>query len=340
MDGLLLTMPSLTRKQIALIALAVVVSLASAGAAFWWLQPRPAPKPATKAAPPPARAADDLVAQGRLEAVDILPVLATIDGVLETATVDAGQEVYEGQLLAQIKNQQVEGERTQVEGEYLKTQERVTQLETLHAQARLEAFRAEADANQAKQTLDRLEKVYRRQELLYREGATPRLTFEKSMNEYENALKDSEARSSLARVAANRLAQVNKDLADSRKLVDSLNQEFDKASTALQAMQVYSPSSGIVLERVVQPGGPVKEGQEILRLTPSLSRLRVVLDVDESEAKLLKVGAAALVILGEAGEPVTGKIESIEKNVVRVEFANPDPTVKLGTAAQVRLKLT
>jgi multidrug efflux pump subunit AcrA (membrane-fusion protein) len=315
----------------------IVVALAGAGVWWWWPKPAPVkPKPVVVA---PAPVATEWSGGGRIEPLTVIPVVAEIDGTVESLLVDAGQEVYEGQLVAQIRNEALDRDRGEIEAELTKLNERRSALETLVAQTRLEAFRVDAEARQTQQSYERIERLWQRQELLFREGATARRTYEQTRIEFEAVTKERDARQAVAKVAAERLAMASSDLETVKRQLLKLDEEFEASRTALLAMQVYAPKSGMVMERVLQTGVEVKKGQEILRMAGDLTRLRVVAEPEPAAFARIEKGAAVLIALAEQAEPVQASVTEVDKGLIRVEFVSPSAAVKPGVSAQVRVKL-
>ena len=132
-------------------------------------------------APPrvPVQTAEILLT-GKIRAQTVINVAPPLEGTVGAFFVDVGQEVFEGQLLARLSNQALETGEETAQRTIDSAQARIDKLESQIVAARLEASRARADATRARSEYDRVDKIYRRQQMLFAEGATPRLTYEKS----------------------------------------------------------------------------------------------------------------------------------------------------------------
>src|SRR5262249_20119047 len=113
--------------------------------------------------------------------------------------------VFEGQLLARIANAGLETGQQTAKREAEASQAKVNALESDIVSARLEASRARADASRARSEYDRLDRLYRRQQMLFSEGATPKLTYEKTGRDFQQAQGEF---STLEKVAANTESRV------------------------------------------------------------------------------------------------------------------------------------
>jgi multidrug efflux pump subunit AcrA (membrane-fusion protein) len=138
-------------------------------------------KPSAAAASP-----RELSLPGKIQAQHVVPVSAPVTGTIDAFLVDVGQDVYEGQLLARIASQGLESAREEAIRTAQNAQEKVNAI-CARIIAAPEASRARADANRSCDQFDRAEKNSLRQQMLQREGATPRLVYEKAEREFETA---------------------------------------------------------------------------------------------------------------------------------------------------------
>jgi len=321
---------------------ATVILLAIAAGALSVLWRKPAPPPARSAAAAPLAPGAEISLSGRVEAQNVVDVPAPIDGTIDEYLVEPGEDVFEGQLLARIRNEGLESARELARLELDRTQTRMNNLESYLLSARLEASRARADASRAQEETDRLERIHARQAFLLKEGATPRLVFEKAQKEYQDAEIESTALKARADATEERAGMIIKDLDNTRKLLEDKNKTLEGADSDLQAAQVHSPVDGIVLSRHGQAGENVTpETRSLLRIATDLSSLLVVLEPEPPVLERIAPGQPAWVILTELGnEPVQGSVKEIRGADVIVEFVNPSPAVRPGLTAQVRIKLT
>ncbi|HEU0140218.1 MAG TPA: efflux RND transporter periplasmic adaptor subunit [Bryobacteraceae bacterium] len=293
---------------------------------------------AKKAGPP----ASEISLSGTVQAQNVVPVPASVNGTLEIYYVEEGQEVFEGQLLARIRNTRLETERDAATAELERIQTRVNNLESGIISARLEASRAMADANRARADFERVEKVYQRQRMLYSEGATPRLVWEKAQKDYERTKAEYEGLQELARQAESRLSSSIGDLDQARVMLSERTAEFEHAQAELQSAEVHSPVDGIVVAVRGQAGDVVDPGiPDLLRIATELNSLQVTVMPDVASLPYIHPGQPAVVQLPEAAnEALPGQVLEVRDGTVVVVFQSPTPAVKPGLTAQVRLKLT
>src|SRR6185369_3115670 len=175
-------------------------------------------------------------------------------------------------------------------------QEQVTRAEGVLAGARLELSRAEADAARSRLNLERVEKVYSRQQTLYREGATPRLTFQKSEAEYEAARKDYDIMDAAVQTGREHVQSAQKDVQNARKFADDKRGLLEDAQNNLAASEVHSPVDGYVVAREGEVGKSAEGlGDKLFTIATDLFALEVVLEPKEDMMKRIIPGMPATV---------------------------------------------
>ncbi len=319
------------------------ILLAVAAGALSVYRERSKPKPAVQVKPAasPAAPVNEVSLQGFVNAQRVVDVPVPIDGTIETFGADVGQDVFEGQLLAQIKNQRLAGALELAQSELEKLKDRVTTGESDIIAARLEASRARADASRAKSEFDRAEKAYERQQMLYREGATPRLVYEKSQREYAAAKDDLAMKDTLAQQAEDRVDRMNQEVDLAKKRLDDQTQTFEQAKTDAAAGDVMSPVDGIVISRTGSPGTEVERGREgFFRIAVALSAMEVSVQPQPAVLPRIKVGQPASVHCAEVPEEIAGTVREIKDGMVIVDFTSPTPAIRPGVTAQVLIKLS
>jgi multidrug efflux pump subunit AcrA (membrane-fusion protein) len=324
------------------LVVAALALVAAAGGGWWWYRSHPAKPvlpPETK--PAPFASGTEVSYTGKVRAQQVVTVAAPVEGEVQEYLAEVGDEVSEGQLLARIHNSGLLSTRDRAAEEVERIQARVNSLETGLIQGRLDESRSAADSQRAQMEFARLEKIYQRQQLLYREGATPRLTYEKAQADYERAKTERDNLESLAQHVAERIASSQKDLDNARKLLDSKTGDLDQAKLDLQGTDVNSPVDGILVGRRGSAGEAVNPSiPDFLQIAVDLGRLEVVFDMPPDVATRLKPNYALAVVLAEmGGEPLQGAVKSVTGSQVVAVFASPNPAVRPGVTAQVRIRL-
>jgi multidrug efflux pump subunit AcrA (membrane-fusion protein) len=324
------------KRAIALVGIAALVAVATLVAAHYRNTQAPSKTPPPPSEPAPA----EVTLTGRVQARSVLNVRAPIEGVIERFLSDVGDDVFEGEVLAHIKSAKLDANRETAQTGAERAQTRVHDLETALIAARLEGSRARADAIRTRAELDRAERNYARQKLLMREGATPRLVFEKAEKDYNTLKTDAESLEQLARRAEDRLMSVTKELDAARTIAQAKAEELDDAKAELAAGDVHAPADGTVVGRSGQPGETVnRAATDLFQIAVNLTQLQVVLSPDPKTLERIRPGAPALIQIAEAPEGITASVREVKSGQVFVDFASPSPAVRPGLTAQVRLRL-
>ncbi len=296
---------------------------------------KPVP-PVTQSPPSP-----EVHLSGKIRARNVINVAPPVEGVVGAFFVDVGQDVFEGQLLARISNEGLDTGQQMAQQTLDNAQSRLETIESEIVSGRLEASRARADATRSRAEYERLDKLYRRQQMLLAEGATPRLSYEKANRDFDLAQSEYGDLERVAGAAESRVADLVKSLDTVKRELTSKDAELETAKSRVGAAEVLSPVQGIVIARNGEVGQPVAlDKPDFFRIATDLSQMEVVLDPDPRSLGRIQPGQAALVSLpDQATDGMIGTVKSIDGAQIVVAFSNPNPAVKPGMTAQVRIKL-
>lgn len=327
------------------IASLLLLSITGAGVALWRrskVVPKP-PAPVAQKAPAPAEpsAPAELSFTGNIQAQVIVPVPAPIDGTVESVAVEVGHDVFEGQLLARIKNDGLESAQAEAQQEVERSQTRINNLESSLISARLEASRATADQDRARAEFERAERAANREQMLFREGATARLKFEKAQKDFEKAKTDYDSIRELARTAQERITATAQELEAARRVLDERKTGLEGAKADLQMAEVHSPVDGVVSGVRANAGEQVDISiKDLFQIAVDSSKLEILLDAPPDVLAKLREGLPALVqVLEVSQDGFSGEVKKNGQGQFKVEFASPDPNVKPGLSAIVKVKL-
>jgi HlyD family secretion protein len=283
----------------------------------------------------------ELSLPGKIQAQHVIPVGAPVTGTIDSFLVDVGQNVYEGQLLAHIASQGLESARQEAVRVAQNAQEKVNAIEGRIIAGRLEASRARADASRSRDQFERAEKTYLRQQMLNREGATPRLVYEKAGREYETARTEFNSLDELARQAESRAGDLSRDLDAARRSLEEHNAEAETAAAQSAGAEIRSPVNGILVARNGEPGkliGP-EEAKDLLEIAADLSQLAVTVHATPPALQHIRPGQDALILVADLSGVIPATVKDIKGSEVTLSFLSPSPVIRPGMTAQVRLKL-
>jgi multidrug resistance efflux pump len=322
-----------------LVIAGVAVAAALGAAAIFTLR-RAAHPPASAAVPQPVPLPAEIVLPARIRAQHVVPVAVPVQGTIESLLVEAGEQVYEGQLLGRIRNTALEADQQSAASELERAQTRLNQLESQLIVTRADASSARSEAARSQADLERSQRAYQRQQLLYKEGATPRLVYEKSAAEYDAAKRASDTAADLARGAGERLDAATRNVDAARHQANEVTATLDRAHAAAAAAEIHSPVTGLVVGRTRQVGEEVTpDVQDLFQIASDLAALEAVLDPPTPALALIRTGQEAVLTVAVAPDAIVAQVSEVQGNQVLVRFTSPGPALRPGSTAQVRIKV-
>jgi len=272
------------------------------------------------------RPSSDLQLIGTVDANEVV-VSARIPGRIQTLTVDEGQDVKAGQLIAIIESDDLQAARKAAEataasqnfklGETVET-ERQTRGEvgsaTVNAEAQVqaaEASLAQAQANYAHQQADTSRTVALAQQGIMsaqaRDDAATMLqaakaavdTAKQNVAAAEASLRQARAHELLASVAARTVDSTRGEVENARALAE-------QAKVQVGYSQVFAPVSGKVNVRAARQGEVVAMGAPIVTIM-DLTQTWIYAPLPETQADTAQIGDSLRVVM-PGGATIQGKI--------------------------------
>lgn len=340
---LLLRTPISDRKQ----ALGLAVLLG-----FLWLpngcailpkgQAQPGGRPQAESGPPavetviaePGAVAADLTYTGTTAPVQQVSLRAQAAGQVRQLTVDVGDRVSQGQLIAQIDDnvltidvQEARAELASRQSEVAQAEAEVSDAQTVVEQAKVTLQQAQADANRLRRLAD--------------SGAISEQEAEQA--ESAVAIAQQALNSAEQQVQAQRAAvQAAQGQVSSQQAVVGRSQE------QFSFTQVAAPLAGVVISRQIEVGDVLQVGDEIAQLG-DFSATKVEIQVSELDLIAVQLGQAVQVQLDAfPQQPFTGSITRISPAAdptarlipVEVTLSNVDDRIGSGLMARVTLTPT
>jgi multidrug resistance efflux pump len=301
------------------------------------------------------RPSDDLQLIGTVDANEVL-VSAKIPGRIQTLTVDEGQEVKAGQLIAIIESQDLQAARKAAEataaGQQFKvgetvTTERQTRGETGSAAANAEdvlksaqASLAQAKANYAHQQADTSRTVALAKDgIMSQQAKDDAATSLQASKAAVDAARDnvSAAQASLKQARAHELLTTvaARTVNETREQADNARALAEQARVELGYSQVFAPVSGKVNVRAARQGEVVAAGAPIVTIM-DLTETWVYAPLPETQADSVQLGDSLRVVM-PSGATITGKV--INKSA-EADFATQrDVSARKRDIKTIQLKL-
>lgn len=283
-------------------------------------------------APPSTAAAAEVLAAGpgRVEPVsEEVRVAAQIGGTLREVLVDEGDTVRAGQALARVESREYAARLSAAEAE-LRVREAAARRVRNGArdQERQEAVaavhEAEAVVDQSRADLVRL-----------RELAHEQVVSQQELDRGEQAARVAAARLDAARQRSSLVAADarEEDQARSDADVALARARVDEARALLDRTTIVSPIDGLVLRRHRKAGENVSTQFDSPILTiADRSRVRVRVDVDETDVARVAVGQPAYVTADAfGGRRFAGRVIRVGQLLGRKNFRTDEPNERVDT---------
>lgn len=300
-------------------------------AGAWAVLRSGAPAPVVQAAPAPVPAAQKtVVAPGRVEPVSEEVAIGTeLDGKLASVSVEEGQAVRKGQVIATLANGDFAA-RVRLADSAIA--EREADLERLRNGARAQEHReASANVDEAAAILEQTRTELDRRKHLLERGAISRTEFESADREFRVAVARAEAsrqRASLV-TAGTRAEEIRKAEAE----LESARARAAEARALFSKTIIVSPINGVVLRKHKRTGESVSTqiASPILTLGDT-ARLRVRVDVDETDVARVSPGQRVVIKAAAYGDRTfNGTVSRVGRILGRKNVRTDEPSERVDT---------
>jgi HlyD family secretion protein len=291
--------------------------------------PGVAPEPVAQAAST-APASRAVVAPGRVEPVSEEVAIGTeLDGRLASVAVEEGQTVRRGQVIATLVNGDFAARVRLAESVI---QERKAELERLRNGTRTQE-RRESDAfvTEARAVLEQTRTERDRRRYLLERGAISRVELESAEREFNVAQARVEAtrqRASLVNAPSR-----EEDIRRAEAEVASAEARVAEARALLGKTAIVSPIDGVVLRKHKRTGESVSTQMNgPIVVLGDTSRLRVRVDVDETDVARVRVGQKVTVRAAAFGDKTfTGTVSRVGRILGKKNIRTDEPSERVDT---------
>ena len=277
-----------------------------------------------------------------------------VPGRVTKLTVDEGDRVKQGDLLAELSSADV---KALVDQNRAQLEEAKVKLAELRAGSRRQEIgRARAESASVEAELQKALKDFERARVLYDNGAISASRFDAAKSAYEarlGQLRSAKQQQSLVEEGPRR-----EDIQAAELRVSQLTAAVANAEDKLSDTRLYAPTTGIVFRKNVELGEIVQPGAAIF-VVGDLERPWVKVYVKEDKLSLVKLGQKARITVDTYKDRyyegtvtfISSDAEFTPKNVqteeervklvfgVKVTVKNKDQELKPGMPADVRILL-
>lgn len=261
---------------------------------------------------------------------------AKVGGNVQSVSVDVGQTVHAGQVLAQLDPSDLQKQLAQVEAQ-LQVDE--AQLQSSQHSSVNSAGQAKAAMDQARANYEQAQADYQRNETLYSGQAISKQQLEQSQLKMDTSKSQLDSAQN-----AYDLAQAGDSVNVSRSML-----EKDQASAAITRQQlseltITSPVDGIVATKNIEVGEQVS-AQTTLFSIVQVDPVMVTVNVSDQLIASIKPGTTAQVAVSQVGkDPFQGSVVKVSPTLdqtshaypVQIQLANPDKLMLPGMTASVQ----
>jgi RND family efflux transporter MFP subunit len=260
----------------------------------------------------------ELQLPGSIEAVTEAPILARADGYIRKRTVDIGDHVRVGQVLAEI-------EAPELDQQVLQGKANLEQ-----AQASLE--QAQANFEQGKANLELAKVTAQRWGNLGAKGVVSKQDNDQYQSQYQAQLSSLQA--------------LQKAIAAQRSSVSAANANLLRLNEMQGYRVVRAPFDGVVTQRNVDVGALVTTGNTLLYRVAQTGTLRTYVNVPQVSSSSIHTGqAATLTVTNLPGRTFTGTVARTANSLdpatrtllVELHVLNKDGALLPGMYCQVQL---
>ncbi|MBG1265400.1 efflux RND transporter periplasmic adaptor subunit [Nostoc sp. WHI] len=266
---------------------------------------------------------------GNTTPFQIVSVRSQVEARLLALNLDVGDTVKRGQNLGQLDDvllltalKQTEAELAALKSEVARATNQVSNARADVERARLEVVQAQADSQ--------------RQQNLFKAGAIAQQTAEQARTEAKTAAQALRAAQDQVRTEQQAVAAAQGRVLAQQALVA---QTKERSSYA----RLTSPITGIVIEKVTEPGNLLQAGGEVLKIG-DFNRVKVVVQVSELELSQIQVGQSVQVRLDAfPDQGLIGRVTRISPaadataRLIPVEVVIPNTQGKIGSGLLARV---
>jgi RND family efflux transporter MFP subunit len=262
----------------------------------------------------------------------IVSVRSQVEGRLISLNLDIGDTVQRGKIISQLDDTLLLTAVKQAEAQLATTESEVARAITQVNNARAQVERTRLELVQAKADSHRLTQ-------LYKEGAIPEQNAQQAQTKARTAAQA--LRAAMAQVSTEKQA-----VAAAQGRVFAQKAAVSAAQERRSYARLVSPITGIVTEKVTEPGNLLQPGSEVLKVA-DFSRVKVVAQVSELELAKIQVGQSVEVKLDAfPDKKFIAKVARISPTadttarLIPIEIVMPNSGGKIGSGLLARVSFT
>ncbi|MTJ11590.1 efflux RND transporter periplasmic adaptor subunit [Anabaena sp. UHCC 0187] len=259
----------------------------------------------------------------------IVSVRSQVEGRLIALNLDIGDTVQRGKIISQLDDTLLVTALKQAEAELATSESEVARAKTQVSNARAQVETARLELVQAQEDSRRLTQ-------LYKEGAIAQQNTQQAQTKAKTAAQ-------ALRAAIEQVRTEKQAVAAAQGRVFAQKAAVSAAVERRSYARLISPITGVVIEKVTEPGNLLQPGSEVLKVG-DFSRVKVVAQVSELELAKIQVGQSVEVKLDAFPEQkIIGRVSRISPTadttarLIPVEIVMANNGGKIGSGLLARV---
>lgn len=259
----------------------------------------------------------------------VISLRSQAEGQLQNLTVDVGDNVEIGQILGQLNDTLLKTGLAEAEAELASRLAAVNRSRNQVKNAQIQLEQAQAQAEQAQADARRFTN-------LAEQGAIPQQEAEVSQTEAIVAQKQVRATQEQIRIEQDAVVAAQEQVKVQRSIIDQAQER--RSYTTLK-----SPITGVILERVTDPGNLIRPGEEVVTIG-DFQNIKVRVTVSELILGEIRQGQSVTVNLDAfPNESYQGRVTRVspsgnaQTRQVPIEVTLPNPQGRIGSGLLARV---
>ncbi|MGK7958977.1 efflux RND transporter periplasmic adaptor subunit, partial [Crocosphaera sp.] len=267
---------------------------------------------------------------GTIEPYQVVTVYPRVAGQLTNYSVYPGDRITIGQTLAQVSATELftQVAEAQAETDTMRTALEISKIEILEQKNSIKQIEAD---------LGYLNKKLERFAMLVSEGAI-------AQDDYDVVESEVQAKQAMLSEAKVKIARLEAKVINDQAKVQQAKAKVATTSVMSSYTQIEAPVTGIVQERMVDPGMVVQPGMGILKIG-DYSRIRLQANVAQHDATKIRIGTPIIAKIPGTSLTINGQVSSIfpqsnsQTRTVNVEAVVNNPGGELRSGQFVEMEL-
>ncbi|MEA5576514.1 efflux RND transporter periplasmic adaptor subunit [Anabaena sp. UHCC 0451] len=259
-------------------------------------------------------------------------VRSQVEGRLIALNLDVGDTVKRGQIISQLDDVLLMTASQQAEAELATSQSEV-------ARAMTQVSNAQAEVEKAKLEVIQAQSDSQRQQKLVKEGAISQQAAQQARTKAQTTQQALKATIEQVRTEKQAVAAAQGRVFAQQAVVKAAKERRSYS-------RLISPITGVVIEKVTEPGNLLQPGSEVLKIA-DFSRIKVVVQVSELELAKIQVGQSVQVRLDAfPDQTIIGRVARISPTadatarLIPIEVVIPNSNGKIGSGLLARVNFT